>query len=64
MLFAMLFLNGCTTYVDRKVEVKVPVPCKIKGPNCADLKNLSDEDVVIELYRCILLYKENVKVCQ
>jgi hypothetical protein len=57
MLFVVLGFSGCATkYQDRivvhTVEVKVPVLQMVPKVDC-DLNQENDEDVIIELYRCL-----------
>lgn len=63
-LLTLITFSGCTrtVYVDRPFEVKVPVPCKISNVSC----NVggSDAEVVIDLAKCIVDLKQEIKVCQ
>ena len=70
MLFVVLGFSGCgakAVYVDRPLEVKIPVPCKVSKVECAssqEMADMNDSAVVIECYRCVHAHKEAVKVCQ
>ncbi len=68
---AGMLLTGCASkcepvYVDRvivkTVEVKVPYTCKVPEVQC-DL-NKTGVPLIKNMYKCILDYKEAVKVCQ
>lgn len=49
-------------YVDRPVQVKVPVKCKVPDVNCTlGGKNL---EVVARAYECIALQKQAMEVCK
>jgi predicted component of type VI protein secretion system len=57
MLFAMLVFSGCAAKCENRVvvktvEVKVPVMKQAPKVDC-NLSQESDEDVVVELYRCL-----------
>jgi hypothetical protein len=65
LLFVLFILSGCTktVYVDRAVEVKVPVKCKVPVPNCPHLSDLNDSEVVFELDWCNGELKKALNVC-
>lgn len=69
MLFVILAFSGCTrtVYVDRKVEVNIPVPCIVPESKCATKAELADMNasaVVEATYQCVMLHEENEKVCK
>jgi len=49
-------------YVDREVEVKVPVPCEGPDVNCSWSGNKSQ--LSAQMYACIINLRESIKVCQ
>lgn len=69
-LFVVLAFSGCCglvcdpVYVDRPIEVKVPVPCVVPEVLCGPLADLNDSEVVIELYRCIKAHEQAEDVCR
>lgn len=62
----VFFLSGCTrtVYVDRKVEVAVPVKCTVQDADCPHLADLNDSAAVDEMGRCVLQMRENERACQ
>ena len=54
----------CTTieYIDRPVEVFIPVKCKVKDVRCNLGK--SDAELVVGLTECIIDMKKEARVCQ
>lgn len=65
MLFAPMVFSGCaqnTVYVDRIVEVKVPVKCVTPKTFC-DKEGSLREGSMNELLSCIYELRESKKVC-
>ena len=64
-LFVIFMINGCgkTIYVDRPVEVKVPVKCIVPKIECSYDKPTYTE-IIKSLLDCIETHKEVAKVCQ
>lgn len=66
MIFAILLFSGCSEkiiYVDRPIEVKVPVQCKVPEVHC-NFDKTTDTEVIIALRTCIQDLIESTKVCQ
>ena len=65
ILFVLLITSGCAKniYVDRPIEVKVPVKCEVPTVSCQYNKD-TDTEVILELVRCIQELKEASKVCK
>ena len=68
-LFVFLIFSGCslcqkTVYVDREVEKKVPVLCKIPAPLVpCSMEGKSRAEAVVELARCYYDLIDRAKVC-
>lgn len=65
MLLMVAVLSGCTEkiYVDRPVEVKIPVRCKVPEVKCyAGQDTYTGE--IREMRLCIERYKEAAEVCK
>lgn len=67
MLFVLLLFSGCSTkevvYVDRPVEVKVPVKCIVPETHCNFDKG-TDTEVITSLRTCIEDLKKASEVCK
>lgn len=66
LIFAILLFSGCSEkiiYVDRPIEVKVPVQCKVPETHC-DFNKTTDTEVIISLRTCIQDLLESVKICK
>lgn len=65
MIFVMLAISGCTekVFVDRPVEVKVPVKCKVPEVKCFPGKKTYTEEIK-ELRMCIERHKQAAEVCR
>ena len=66
MIFAILLFSGCSEkiiYVDRPIEVKVPVQCKVPEVHC-NFDKATDTEVIIALRTCIQDLIESTKVCK
>jgi len=50
-------------YVDKPVEVKVPVKCVVPDANCS-FDRATDTEVVSSLLECIVEMKRNEEVCE
>lgn len=63
----LLLFSGCTqkqiVYVDRPVEVKIPVKCIIPITHC-DFNKETDTEVITSLRTCVEDFRKNSKVCQ
>ena len=60
-----IFFSGCAekVYVDRPIEVKVPVVCEVPKVECfPNQKTYTAE--IRELRLCIERYKQAIQVCQ
>lgn len=59
MIFVMLVISGCTqkVYVDRPVEVKVPVKVELPKVECYSGKKTYTEEIK-EMRLCIERYKQ------
>ena len=60
-----IFFSGCTekVFVDRPVEVKVPVKCQVPKVECfSNQKTYTAE--IREMRFCIERYKQAIEVCQ
>lgn len=64
---AILIFSACAkkeiVYVDRIIEIKTPVSCKVPEVKC-DFKQVTDTEVISSLLICISDLKQSVKVCQ
>jgi PBP1b-binding outer membrane lipoprotein LpoB len=64
----IVLLSGCagkTVYVDRPVEVKVPVKCQIQKPDRPDLtKDQSLSAILVDLKGYILKLEAAIDTCQ
>ena len=63
-----LIFSGCTThtrtvYIDKPVEVKIPVKCIVPDTNCSFNKK-SDTAVISSMLECIIDLKHAAKSCQ
>lgn len=67
ILFAIFLFNGCyekqMVYVDRPVEIKVPVSCVIPETKC-NFKKDTDTEVITSLLICIEDFRKNSEVCK
>ena len=66
ILSVIILFSGCakeTIYVDRPVEIKVPVKCVVPEVVC-NTNQKTYTEVINEMYRCILEQREAAKVCQ
>jgi len=67
ILFAILLFSGCCekqmVYVDRPVEIKVPVSCVVPETKC-DFKKDTDTEVITSLLMCIEDLRKNSEVCK
>lgn len=65
MIFVMLAISGCTekVFVDRPVEVKVPVKCKVPEVKCFPGQNTYTEEIK-ELRMCVERHKQAAEVCK
>jgi len=67
VLSTMIAFNGCgctpeVRYVDRPVEVKVPVKCKMPEVYC-DFNGTGSEPA-IKAFECIITQKRAMEVCR
>lgn len=63
-----LTLTNCSLcekriYVEKPVEVKVPVSCRVPSVDC-NIHDSNPNDIVVNLAKCIVDLKEAQKVCQ
>lgn len=66
MIFVALLFSGCSEkiiYVDRPIEVKIPVQCKVPETHC-NFNKQTDTEVIIALRTCIQDLTESIKVCK
>lgn len=66
MIFAILLFSGCSekiVYVDRPIEVKVPIKCVIPDIHC-NFNQSTDTEVLIKLRTCIEDLKQSINVCK
>lgn len=66
MIFVILLFSGCSekiVYVDRPIEVKIPVQCKVPEIHC-NFNKQTDTEVIISLRTCVQDLIESTKVCQ
>lgn len=67
ILSVLLLFSGCSTkevvYVDRPVEVKVPVKCIVPETHC-NFDKETDTEVLFSLRKCIEDLKKNSEVCK
>lgn len=67
ILFAALLFSACSNkelvYVDRPVEVKVPVKCNIPETHC-NFNKSTDTEVVTSLRTCIEDLRNSIEVCK
>ena len=67
ILFAALLFSACSNkelvYVDRPVEVKVPVKCNIPETHC-NFNKSTDTEVVTSLRTCIVDLRKSIVVCK
>lgn len=64
MIFVLLGISGCSekVYVDRPIEVKVPVKCEVPKVVCTAGQATYTEEIR-EMRLCIERYKQAVAVC-
>jgi hypothetical protein len=64
MIFVLLVISGCSekVYVDRPVEVKVPVKCEVPKVICTAGQATYTEEIR-EMRLCIERYKQAAAVC-
>ena len=68
-VFAVLILTSCSCpepkpiYVDRPVEVLIPVKCVVPDANCS-FNRETDTEVISSLLECIIDLKKNSEVCK
>ena len=67
MIFVALLFSACSNkelvYVDREVEVKIPVKCNIPETHC-DFNKSTDTEVITSLRTCIEDLKQSIGVCK
>ena len=65
MTFVMLGISGCAdkVYVDRPVEVKIPVKCVVPEVTCYPKRPTYTEEIK-ELRMCIERHKQAAEVCK
>ena len=67
IIFVALLFSACSNkelvYVDRAVEVKVPVKCNVPKTHC-DFNKATDTEVVTSLRTCIEDLRESIEVCK
>lgn len=67
ILSVLVLFSGCSTkevvYVDRPVEVKVPVKCIVPETHC-NFDKETDTEVLFSLRKCIEDLKKNSEVCK
>ena len=67
ILFVALLFSACSNkelvYVDRPVEVKVPVKCNIPETHC-NFNKTTDTEVITSLRACIEDLRKDIKVCK
>ena len=63
-LFVVLLFSGCTKtiYVDKPIEIKVPVTCKVKDVPCHVVG--TDPEIVVKLTECIIDLKKEAERCR
>ena len=66
ILFVALLFSACSNkelvYIDRPVEIKVPVKCNIPETHC-DFNKSTDTEVITSLRTCIEDLRQSIKVC-
>ena len=65
-MFAILAFSGCgqkIVYIDKPVEVKVPVKCKVPNVKCS-FKAKTYTGIISKLVECIEKKNAAIKVCQ
>lgn len=66
---AILIIQGCSCpkpkpiYIDRPIEVLVPVKCVVPDANCT-FNRETDTEVISSLLECIIDLKKNSEVCK
>ena len=69
MVFALLTLTNCSTckpervYIDKPIEVKIPIKCIVPNAQC-DFNKTTDTEVITSLLTCIINMKKNEEVCK
>ena len=67
MIFVLMVISGCSDkeilYVDRPVEIKVPVSCVVPETKC-DFKKDTDTEVITSMLMCIEDLRKNSEVCK
>ena len=66
MIFAILLFSGCSekiVYLDRPIEVKVPIKCVIPDTHC-NFNQSTGTEVLIKLRTCIEDLKQSINVCK
>ena len=65
MLFVMLVTSGCAekVYIDRPIEVKVPVKCLTPEVTCYPGRATYTEEIK-ELVMCVERHKQAAEVCK
>lgn len=65
IVLGMLGFSGCTekVYVDRPIEVKVPVKCKVPEVKCFPRQSTYTEEIK-ELRMCVERHKQAAEVCK
>lgn len=65
MIFAVVAISGCAdkVYVDRPIEVKVPVKCVVPDVVCYPKQATYTEEIK-EMRLCIERYKQASEVCK
>lgn len=62
----LLLFNGCaekTIYIDRPIEVKVPIECEVPEVHC-DFNKTTDTEVITSLRNCIVDLQHSIEVCK
>ncbi len=67
IVFVALLFSACSNkelvYVDRPVEVKVPVKCNVPKTHC-DFNKATDTEVITSLRTCIEDLRKSIEVCK
>ena len=63
----VVILTACspkTVYVDRPVEVKVPVKCKVELPDGGVNESLNESQKYVEILKYISTLHKNIQRCE